>query len=109
NPPMKTSIKELIHLVVLFPRLSLVLPGPVTAQTFKVIQTYSDTEGQYPWSGVILSGNTLYGTAVGGGSHDSGTVFALNTDGSGFTDLYSLLRSVGASPFAGLLLSDSTL
>ena len=35
-------------------------------------------------AGLILSGNTLYGTARGGSS-GNGTVFAVNTDGTGFT------------------------
>jgi len=38
---------------------------------------------------VGLSGNTLCGTANLGGSSGNGTVFAVNTDGSGFTNLHS--------------------
>ena len=40
-------------------------------------------------AGLILSGNTLYGTAISGGSSGNGTVFAVNTDGTGFTTLHS--------------------
>jgi len=50
---------------------------------------------------LILSGNTLYGTASRGGSYGSyggGTVFAVNTDGTGFTNLHSLTYSDGANP-----------
>ena len=43
----------------------------------------------FAFSGLILSGNTLYGTARSGGSSGNGTVFALNTDGTGFTNLHS--------------------
>ena len=39
--------------------------------------------------GLILSGNTLYGTAYYGGSAGNGTVFALNTNGTGFTTLHT--------------------
>ena len=39
--------------------------------------------------GLILSGNTLYGTAQYGGSSGNGTVFAINTNGTGFTNLHS--------------------
>jgi len=35
------------------------------------------------------SGNTLYGTAAIAGISGNGTVFALKTDGTGFTNLYS--------------------
>ena len=43
--------------------------------------------------GLVLSGNTLYGTAYEGGSSGSGTVFAVNTNGTGFTTLYSFTQS----------------
>ena len=46
-------------------------------------------------AGLILSGNTLYGTAYRGGSSGNGTVFAVNTDGAGLA--------------AGLILSGNTL
>src|ERR1035437_9858584 len=74
----------------------------------------------HPHAGLILSGNTLYGTARNGGSFNNGTVFAVNTDGTGFTILhtftagyynssYLILNSDGASPEAGLILSGNTL
>jgi uncharacterized repeat protein (TIGR03803 family) len=73
------------------------------------------SDGADPEAGLILSGNTLYGTAYFGGSGGYGTVFALNTDGTGFTNLHSFteLQNVsngdGANPQAGLILSGSTL
>jgi uncharacterized repeat protein (TIGR03803 family) len=46
------------------------------------------SDGGFPIGGVILSGNTLYGTAsIGGSSSGIGTVFAVNTNGTGFTNL----------------------
>jgi uncharacterized repeat protein (TIGR03803 family) len=68
------------------------------------------SDGGYPYSGLVLSGNMLYGTTAGGGTPscfgDSGcgVVFALNIkekiitathDFSGFSD--------GAVPYAGLV------
>ena len=35
-------------------------------------------DGANPYGGLILSGNTLYGTAYGGGSSGNGTVFSLS-------------------------------
>jgi uncharacterized repeat protein (TIGR03803 family) len=67
---------------------------------------------------LILSGNTLYGTASGGGNSGNGTVFALNTDGSGFTNLHSFTADSGSpsyingdgwEPEGGLILSGNTL
>jgi uncharacterized repeat protein (TIGR03803 family) len=57
----------------------------------------------------------VYGTAAGGGSSGNGTVFALNTDGTGFTTLYSFTalnngtNSDGAGQFAGLILLGNAL
>jgi uncharacterized repeat protein (TIGR03803 family) len=48
----------------------------------------------------------LYGTTVGGGAHNLGTVFELTPAGSGWSEtvLYSFIGgSDGASPYAGLL------
>ena len=81
----------------------------------------TNTDGEYPNAGLILSGNTLYGTASRGGSSGNGNVFAVNTDGTGFTTLHnftapllSLLgatptNSDGAIPVAGLVMSGETL
>ena len=49
----------------------------------------TNSDGANPYAGLILSGNTLYGTASDGGSSGNGTVFAVNTDGTGFTNLHS--------------------
>jgi uncharacterized repeat protein (TIGR03803 family) len=50
---------------------------------------YTNSEGTSPAGGLVLSGNTLYGTASQGGSAGSGTVFAVSTNGTDFTTLYS--------------------
>jgi uncharacterized repeat protein (TIGR03803 family) len=82
--------------------------------------SYFNSDGSYPSAGVILSGNALYGTAQYGGSSGNGTVFKLNTDGTGFTNLYSftsgnynssgiITNSDGALPSAGLILLGNTL
>jgi uncharacterized repeat protein (TIGR03803 family) len=68
------------------------------------------SDGAYPRARLILSGNTLYGTALSGGSSYRGTVFAINTDGTGFTNLHSFNDSNdGGGPPAGLVLSGNTL
>ncbi len=70
-----------------------------------------NSDGAFPEGGLVVSGNTLYGTARAGGERGKGTVFCLNTDGTGFTTLYhfSGTFSDGGSPDAGLLLSGYTL
>src|SRR5260221_402881 len=91
--------------------LGLILTGQVTAQTFTNLYSFTGgSDGGVPYAGLILSGNTLYGTTAVGGSSSNGTVFAVNTDGSGFTNLYSFTGgNDGGAPTAGLILSGNTL
>jgi uncharacterized repeat protein (TIGR03803 family) len=76
---------------------------------------YTNGDGALPQGSLVLAGNKLYGTTMqGGNSTDNtstagGTVFALNTDGTGFTNLHNFGYSTGNSPHAGLILSGSTL
>jgi uncharacterized repeat protein (TIGR03803 family) len=70
----------------------------------------SNSDGAYPSAGLILSGHTLYGTAPHGGTSSNGTVFAVNTDGTGFTTLHEFNGpSDGAFPVGGLIVSSNTL
>lgn len=89
-----------------------------TAPGFKLLHSFggysSDTtinsDGSAPMSGMTLSGSTLYGTTYLGGSAGDGTVFSVNTDGSGFTTLYSFTNgSDGANPVGVLAISGNTL
>jgi uncharacterized repeat protein (TIGR03803 family) len=44
-------------------------------------------DGSAPQTGLVLSRTTLYGTAASGGKFNGGTLFAIQMDGSGFTNL----------------------
>jgi uncharacterized repeat protein (TIGR03803 family) len=71
-------------------------------------------EGAGPQAGLVVSGSTLYGTANSGGHFGDGTVFAMQTDGTGFTVLhhFSALSTQdldGAMPLGALVLSGNTL
>ncbi len=90
------------------------------AQTLTVLHTFTNgPDGSIPFAGLDQSGNMLYGTAsaIGGTSTGYGTVFALHSDGSGFTNLHSFsavdpitfTNSDGIHPFAGLVLSANSL
>jgi uncharacterized repeat protein (TIGR03803 family) len=71
---------------------------------------YGNSDGGAPQAGLILSGNTLYGTASRGGSSGNGTVFAVNTDGAGFTNLHSFTGGTGGgNRGTRLILSGNTL
>jgi uncharacterized repeat protein (TIGR01451 family) len=81
-----------------------------TAESTNSSGVYTNSDGANPLAGLILSGNTLYGTASAGGTNGSGTVFAINIDGAGFTNLHSFNGpNDGANPLAGLILSSNTL
>lgn len=81
------------------------------------LQDYTNSDGFFPSGGLILSANTLYGTAYHGGNSDHGTVYKVNTDGTGFTTLHNFTahdliagtNADGANPLAGLILSDNIL
>jgi uncharacterized repeat protein (TIGR03803 family) len=62
-----------------------------------------------PYGGMVLSGTMLFGTTSDGGGFNKGTVFKLNTDGSGYTVLHSFTGSEGANPYSALTLSGTTL
>src|SRR6266404_4607109 len=116
---MKTCIRGLFLLPVVITGLGLIMAGRGTGQTFTTLHSFTATPASYPYTNsdgadpteeLFLSGNTLYGTAVEGGSGGSGTVFAIKTDGTGFTNLHSFTGSGdGLHPYAGLILSGDTL
>jgi len=65
--------------------------------------------GGTPFAGLILSGSLLYGVTTYAGINDSGTIFRMNTDGSGFRHLRQFQGTNGAHSKASLLLRGSTL
>jgi uncharacterized repeat protein (TIGR03803 family) len=85
---------------------------------FTALSQGTNSDGNLPKCALLASGNTLYGTASGGGVNGDGTVFSINLDGTGFTTLYNFsaldtntftTNSDGSSPFAGLILSNNAL
>src|SRR5438046_10404153 len=89
---MKTGIKYPFIVSVLITVLGLILAGRVTAQTFTVLHSSTEFgDAGKPYGGLILSGNTLYGAAFGG----IGNLFAVNTNGTGFTNLYTFTGTDG--------------
>jgi uncharacterized repeat protein (TIGR03803 family) len=87
----------------------------LSAQTFSVLYSFNganvgSSDGSNPYAGLILSGNTLYGTTFAGGSSSYGTVFSVNTDGTGYTILHNFAwNSDGALLPCPLVLSGNKL
>lgn len=87
-----------------------------TLKSFKSVSApaWTNSEGACPRC-LAVSSNTLYGTA-GYGPGRNGTVFKINTDGMGFTNLYSFSTANGSAPTnsdgvnpVGILLSGNVL
>jgi len=70
------------------------------------------TNGDNPYGSLIQDGNTLYGMTQYGGSDDHGTIFKIETSGSGFSLLHSFKGGVatnGAYPQGSLIQDGATL
>jgi uncharacterized repeat protein (TIGR03803 family) len=96
-----------------------------SAQVLSPVYSFNTNDAVVQTEGLLLSSNTLYGTALAplsggkvGGAGPSGAVFKLNTDGTGFTNLfifgyagnpYHVTNTEGATPRAELVLSGNTL
>ncbi len=65
---------------------------------------YTNSTGSQPWGTVVLSGATLYGTTTTAGPYSRGTIFAVNTNGTGFRVLHAFTSDDGTGPLAGLTL-----
>jgi uncharacterized repeat protein (TIGR03803 family) len=85
---------------------------------FAVLQTITNVNGAWEWPGIagpVLDGTTLYATSGGRPNYplprtnNCGTVFQVNTDGSGYSLLKTFNFTDGANPGSSLLFSDGTL
>jgi uncharacterized repeat protein (TIGR03803 family) len=66
-------------------------------------------DGANPRGGLVLAGNTLYGTTFSGGARHFGTIFSVQTDGTGYTNLFSFSGTNGSGPIGVLVVNGSTL
>ena len=87
---------------------------------FTAIESFNSIpNGSNPNGGLVVSANRIYGTTEGNGATNGfGTVFSLNTDGTGFSILhtftvtatnYPYVNEDGGCPSSGLILSGDTL
>ena len=123
---MKTGIKHLFLLAALIAALGLITADRMMAQTFTTLYSFTATnglsannsDGAHPYAGLVLSGGILYGTAYVGGTNGVGTLFAVSTNGTGFTNLFNFKASSGGGgggvsagfdPSGRLILAGSTL
>jgi uncharacterized repeat protein (TIGR03803 family) len=82
-----------------------------TSGTETVLHNFSGSDGNFPYDegGLIKVGAKLYGTTLGGGVNNNGTIFNITTAGA-FTNLYSFKGGSDAQqPYAGLTNLNGTL
>jgi uncharacterized repeat protein (TIGR03803 family) len=71
--------------------------------------TGQDGDGPSTNASLVVSGSTIYGTTLFGGSFDRGVVYQMGTDGSGFQKLHEFSGEDGALVRAGVTLDGNTL
>ena len=80
---------------------------------FTVLHSFAAAgdEGRVPYGGLIISGATIFGTAMSGGGSSGGTIFSMQTDGSAFQVLhnFSTLGADGYQPRSELIVLGSQL
>lgn len=79
------------------------------AQNFIVVYTFTGADGANPFANLLLSGGVLYGTTSGGGTHNAGTIFSVNTTTFAETVLHSFAGGTadGSSPLGGLIVNSA--
>lgn len=76
---------------------------------FRTLHSFSgfsgNTDGRVPKASLSLSGSCLYGTTISGGSANGGTLFLINTNGTGFTVIRSFTNNTAAgwAPIGGAI------
>jgi uncharacterized repeat protein (TIGR03803 family) len=77
----------------------------IDGSNFTVLHNFDGTtDGANPQGNLLLIGSTLYGTTFGGPNPGNGTVYKVNTDGSGFGTIHSF---PALAPNSGLVLTNA--
>ena len=76
----------------------------LSAQDYTVLHSFNGVpDGAYPRVGVVAGGNTFYGTTIGLGIQNGGTIWKVNQDGTGYAVLKNFDSSGGINPNASLV------
>jgi len=91
--------------------LAMLLSGQLRADSWRILHNFGETngDGYSPGSSLTLNDGTLYGTTPSGGKGGNGTLFKLNLNGTGFTNVHAFAWADGANPGAGVVCSESVL
>ena len=74
---------------------------------YKDLWDFNSITGDFPKYGALtLLGHKFYGMTYTGGTYNFGVIFSIDTNGSGYTDLFNFNDTLGQEPeFATLLIS----
>lgn len=79
-------------------------------QTFSILYAFTNgVDGAGPVSSVLLSSNRLYGGTSSGGRFGYGTLYSVNTDGTGFSVLDTMTNAVEGLGLSSLTISGNNL
>lgn len=79
---------------------------------YKILHSFVEggADGWGPKGSLVLSDGVFYGLTALGGANSSGTIFRINTDGSGYQKIYDFGGAGdGTFPYGSLVVSNSTL
>lgn len=86
-----------------------------SGSNYTIMHTFGTNalDGSAPQGSLLYSGGVLYGMTVDGGTNvnnDAGTIFSINTDGTGYQVIYSFSGTTtdGGNPYGSLVMSNST-
>jgi hypothetical protein len=74
-----------------------------------IFNDQSSPQGLEPFGNFIQSGNLLYGMTSGGGQHQYGCIFTIDTNGTGYSDIYDFNGTEGETPAGTLTLAGNVL
>jgi uncharacterized repeat protein (TIGR03803 family) len=99
------SARFVLRSLGVFAVVAMVGNAAVAAGTTKVIFSFEEESGEYPYTELVRDGaGNLYGTAVEGGEFGGGTVFQLTPSGN-LTVLYNFTgQQDGGQPYGGVTL-----
>jgi uncharacterized repeat protein (TIGR03803 family) len=76
----------------------------------KLLDFTGIANGSYPYGSLTLSAGVLYGMTYSGGGGNKGTVFSINTNGTGYTTLLGFSgTATGSYPYGSLALYNNKL
>lgn len=79
-----------------------------TGTNFKVLHDFTGADGAYPWGSLTYANGVLFGMTSGdydsysGTGDNSGTIFSINLDGTGFHNMHVFANSENAQPHGNL-------